>query len=1461
MTSRMNEFHPLIQSWFSSRFDAPTGVQERAWPSIRSGQNTLLAAPTGSGKTLSAFLVGIDQLIRADLDGQLDDKVQMIYVSPLKALSNDIQKNLEAPLRELEEHALTAGYMPTSISVKLRTGDSTNAERQALVRKPPHILVTTPESLFLLLTGKKSRDILRNVKSVVVDEIHSLARDKRGSHLSLSLERLDHLCGRKPQRIGLSATQSPIEDIARFLCGKQQPCEIINEGHIRKLDLGIEVPPSELSSVCSHEQWAEIHTRLHELIDEHRSTLIFVNTRKMAERLSYKLSEELGENAVASHHGSLSKEIRHDAEQRLKNGTLKAIVATASLELGIDIGYIDLVCQIGSPRSIATFLQRIGRSGHNIGATPKARIFALSRDELLEAFALCRAIKRGRLDAIEIPYNALDILAQQIVATCANEQWNEDDLYQLVTESSSYADLTREDFDSVIRMLSDGFSQADRRFAYLHRDGIHKSVSARKGARLAAVMNAGAIPEQALYRVVNIDDGAFVGTVDEDFAIERQPGHVFLLGNTSWMIQHVRGTTVSVRDANGSPPTAPFWFGEAPGRSIELSEEISSIRLDIGKQLPEIPDDDPVTNCEYIKDVMALDPAVYKQARQWLADEVDDNDWAGLQAIHYIAVQQSAMGILPSQQQVVFERFFDETAGMQLVIHAPFGMRVNRAWGLSIRKSFCRSFDFELQALADDDGIVLSLGRNQSFPIDQLFGFLRPENVRRLLEQAFLQVPLFQARWRWNCNRSLAVLKMRSGKKIPPALQRFRAEDLLTAVFPASTQCFEHITGDIDIPYEHPLVKESMENCLYEAADLKRFTEILQKIQDGAIELVARESREPSPFAYERLNANSYAFLDDAPLEDRRTRALQQRRHFSIDDFKDLRQLDVDAIKQVRDEAWPIVRDKEEMHEALLCMGIIAESEYKQWQLHLDALIQDQRACYLHIDGKAFCCAAEYIPMVSMVYEDRVSFASQIDIPQEFHDKWDCDKACSFIVRSRVAVKPIIPASDIADYTLINLSMVEAQLQAIEAEGELIRGSFSDNAIANETIEWCERRMLQRIHRMTIDGLRERIKPVSVKDYMRFLFRYQGIISQRQDRQGLIDTVAQLQGFESAAGAWEKEIFALRIEDYQQQFLDDICSNGMLVWGRMQLNSIQKGLAVNRSVPIALCMREDLEWILPAEQNQKLNQEQELAPRSLSVYQALIEHGAQFTHELQQRSQLLPTELEDCLADLVRRGLVSADNFAALRPFLRDSKHKNKVKKYKQAGPLGRHHYRAGGRWTLFPGLINQPSEQGRVEAWAWQLLDRYGVVCRDILAREQLAPAWGELSRFYRQLEHRGEIRGGRFISGVGGEQFAREGIIEELRRVRDQRDGEELVVISAADPLNLVGILSEGKRIGHQRNVTLLYRRGEYLASFEDGDVHFHAQVAADNQWFYSKLLQAPPATRRELIRQQDDIRRKHA
>ncbi len=916
MSLVLSAFDPLVQEWFE-RLGVPTEPQVRGWPVIRAGEDVLISAPTGSGKTLAAFLICIDSLIRRARTGELPDHTEVVYCSPLKALSNDIHKNLERPLAEIRALAAERGVSLAPIRVGLRTGDTNASDRQRMLRERPHILVTTPESLYILLTAEKPREMLAGVRTVIVDEIHAVVDDKRGSHLALTLARLDRLAGR-PQRIGLSATVKPLEEVASFLSDKAR---IVHAGHRREMELAVEVPRDELGPVASNEMWGGIYDRLAELIAANRTTLIFVNTRRLAERVAHHLGERLGPGVVLPHHGSLSRPLRLEAERKLKEGELRAVVATASLELGIDIGTVDLVCQIGSPRAIGVGLQRIGRAGHWVGAIPRGRLFTTTRDELIECAALVRAIRKGELDRLEIPRNALDILAQQIVACCATEEWDEDELFEMVRATWPYRTLARSDFDAVIGILSEGISTArGRSGAYLHRDAVNRRLRGRRGARLAAITSGGAIPDSANYLVVAEPEGTTIGTVDEDFAVESLAGDVFLLGTTSWRIRRVEAGRVRVEDAHGAAPGIPFWRGEAPGRTIELSQEVSALREEIARR--------------------------GEGGAEWLAAECGLDRRGAEQAVEYVREGLAALGTLPATHTIVAERFFDEGGGMQLILHSPFGARINRAWGLALRKRFCRSFNFELQAAATDNGIVISLGEQHSFPLDVVFEFVRPENAKYVLTQAMLDAPMFGARWRWNATRALAILRFAGGRKVPPPIQRMRADDLMAAVFPDQAACAENLTGDIRIP-DHPLVKETIDNCLYEAMDLEGLTEMLRRIEDGRIRTVAIDTAEASPFSHEILNANPYAYLDDAPLEERRARAVQLRRTLRTDVTDGAGALDPEAIRTVAEEAWPLVRDADELHEALL--GMVKVPARAEWALFF-AEAGGGAAC--HRDGR-----------------------------------------------------------------------------------------------------------------------------------------------------------------------------------------------------------------------------------------------------------------------------------------------------------------------------------------------------------------------------------------------------------------------------------------------------------------------------------------------------------------------------
>src|SRR3954470_22364705 len=1096
----LSSFHPIIAQWFQSRFGEPTAPQRGGWEAIRNGQHTLIAAPTGSGKTLAAFLHSLDQLFREGLEGPLPDETRVVYVSPLKALSADIHLNLAEPRREIRRLAEESGIEAPRITAAIRSGDTPAAERAAMLKKPPHILVTTPESLYLLLTAERSREMLRTVRTVIVDEIHAVVESRRGAHLALTLERLAHVARGPVQRIGLSATVKPIEQVGQWLIGSSAAetprfPAIIDAGHRRALDLALELPNSPLEAVMSGEVWEEVYARLNELIEAHKTTIVFVNTRRLAERVARHLAERLGEEAVTAHHGSLSKESRLDAEERLKTGKLRALVATASLELGIDIGHVDLVCQLGTPRRISTFLQRVGRSGHTVHGTPRGRLFPLSRDELVECTAIIASVHRGELDRLILRDKPLDVLAQHIVAETAAEDWAEADLYKLFRSAYPYRQLERSDFDDVVRMLAQGFAtRRGRRAALIHHDAINGRIRARRGARLLAITSGGAIPDNTDYRVVLEPENTFIGSVNEDFAVESLQGDIFQLGNMSWRILQVASGVVRVEDAHGQPPSIPFWLGESPARSDELSAAVAELRSGVEQRL-----EDRVEATTWV---------------QSLLDGYDDNlkgssaHVAAHQLVEYLAESKRMLGTLPTQKTIVAERFFDEAGGMQLVIHAPFGSRVNRAWGLALRKRFCRQFNFELQAAATEDALLLSLGPQHSFPLETVFRFLSPETVEEILVQALLDAPMFGTHWRWNANIALAIPRSRGGRKNPPQIQRMQAEDLLAAAFPDAAACLENIPGDREIP-NHPLVKQTIDDCVHEVMDLDRLTSLLRRIQAGEIRLIARDLPEPSPLAHEILNARPYAFLDDAPLEERRTQAVYTRRAFEPSSADDLGALDPAAIDQVRDEAWPEVENADELHDALLTSGFLTEIEGisgrdgKSWGPYFRELVQSGRADRRELSlGQAIWLATERLPEIRAV----------IDRPAEA-ESVGREAAIRELIRGRMGIVGPVTALQLAASLEIDETDADIALAALEAEGVVLRGHFTRGS---SQLEWCDRRLLSRIHRYTLNRLRAEIEPVSAADFMRFLFAWQRIDPEYRvaGLDGLASLLTQLDGME-----------------------------------------------------------------------------------------------------------------------------------------------------------------------------------------------------------------------------------------------------------------------------------------------------------------------------------------------------------
>jgi ATP-dependent Lhr-like helicase len=1570
--------HPLVGEWFVRKFGTPTEPQEQGWPHILAGRTTLISAPTGSGKTLAAFLACIDRLVRKALSGELHERTEVLYVSPLKALGNDIQKNLEVPLGEILQLAGERGLLMPEIRTAVRTGDTLMPERRAMLKRPPHILVTTPESLYILLTAEKSRAILRSVETVIVDEIHAVADDKRGAHLALSLERLEELVSHQPSaisrqesqnphpsktgwdgapdqmardprgstriksglvRIGLSATTKPIEEVAQFLTGNGRPAPVIVDvGHRRKLDLAIEVPKSPLGPVASNEMWDEIYDRLVELIHQNRSTLVFVNTRRLAERLAHRLAEKIGEENVAAHHGSLSRKLRLTAEKKLKEGQIKALVATASLELGIDIGTVDLVAQINSPRAIAVGLQRVGRSGHWRGAIPKGRFFVTTRDDLTESAALVRAIKHGDLDRLMIPDCPLDILAQQIVAMCAAAEqagfqasavslqenrscigpsttpedsksessdsaqddngtgkdahafiqssqslggWDEDELFAVVKRAYPYRNLTRETYDAVLQMLAEGIShKRGRSGAYLHWDRINHRLRARRGARLAAITSGGAIPETALFTVVAQPEGTLVGTVDEDFAVESLAGDIMLLGNTSWRIRRVEGKSgrVLVEDAHGAPPNVPFWRGEAPARTQELSAHVGELMQEISERVEGVA---PVGEWQSLPEV--------GETMGWLEGECGLDHSGAEQLIEYVLQGRAVLGAVPTQQTIIAERFFDEGGGMQLVIHAPFGGRVNKAWGLALRKRFCRSFNFELQAAATDNGLNIALAEQHSFPLADVFHFLNAETVQPVLEQAALASPIFGTRWRWDANRALALLRFQGGKKVPPQIQRMRSDDLLATVFPDVAACQENIVGDIQIP-DHPLVNEVMKDVLTEAMDLEGLKDLLRLMDDGRVRCVAVDTPVPSQFSHEILNANPYAYLDDAPLEERRARAVEMRRTLPESVLEEVGKLDPAAIKQVREEAWPDVRDADELQDVLHTLVGLPENPHpsktglsgaptdlseRHWESYFQQLVAEGRATVATSGENRYWVAAECAKTFSRIFEGAEFDPMPVEVGQEPASHEDAILA---MVTGWMSHMGPATASELGEVLGVPCPEIEQALLRMEATGSVLRGKFAGDA-KGET-EWCERRLLARIHRLTVATLRKHIEPVTAAQFMNWLLRWQHVEpgTQAQGERGVLEVLRQLQGFEIPASAWERHILRRRVEEYDPKWLDQLCLNGAVGWGRLsphpvmvhssQLSAVsgqesqnphssngslsgapappksekqiprfarndkdfgggrefreaagliqgsyrdpstareddhalvrQRRVIPTSVAPVTFFLREDADWMAP---RHPVEERSALSEAAAQVLEYLEQRGASFFADIVRGTGRLKSEVEEGLWELVAVGLVTADGFDNLRSLIDPKRRSVRGSARPRNNP---------GRWALL--YSDQTVERNRAaEAACWMLLRRYGVVFRDLLARETNVPTWRELQMGFRRLEDRGEIRGGRFVDGFNGEQFALPVAVESLRAHRKLAQSGEAMVVSAADPLNLVGIVVPGERVPGISSRTVEFRDGK--------------------------------------------------
>ncbi len=1457
-------FHPAVASWFRGQFPAATEVQRRAWRAIGGGSHTLISAPTGSGKTLAAFLAVIDTLVKRGLDASLPDETRILYVSPLKALSNDISKNLQAPLAGIRDRLLESGEPDVCIRALVRTGDTTQSERAKMRRQAPHILVTTPESLYILLTSESGRRMLGTVETVIVDEVHALAGNKRGAHLAVSLERLAALCGRPPVRVGVSATTKPMDSMVEFLIGADRaPCQVIDQGHVRNWDLRLELPSSPLEAIMANEVWVEIYDRLAALAADHRTTIVFVNTRRLAERVARHLADRCGEDQVTSHHGSLSREHRLMAEERLKAGKLKVLVATASLELGIDIGEVDLVCQLGSPRGIARLLQRVGRSGHGVDRVPRGRLVPLSRDELVECVALLDSVARGELDAVTLCRKPLDVLSQQIVAEVSMQEWGTDDLFDLITRSAPFRDLSRRAYRDVLRMLANGFTtQRGRRGAYLHHDRVNDRLRPRRGARLTAVTNGGTIPDQFDHDVVMLPGELFVGTLNEDFAFESMPGDIFQLGNTSWRILKVHSGKVFVEDARGLPPTIPFWFGEAPGRSDELSEAVSRLRTEVDGAL----EDGTVAD---VARRLSANPALPLAATEQLTE--------------YLGAARAALDGLPTAKRIVIERFFDEAGDTHIVVHSPYGSRLNRAWGLALRKRFCRRFNFELQAAALEDTIVISLGVVHSFPLDEVSRYLARATVADVLTQAVLDAPIFPGRWRWNASVALAVQRFRNGKRAPAFFQRADAEDLLATVFPDQLACAENLAGEREIP-DHPLVSQTLEDCLRGVMDIDGLAGLLGRIEAGEVEVACCELTSPSPLAQEVLSAKPYAFLDDAPAEERRTLAIQARRHLTVEQAADLGRLDPEAIERVRSEAWPDSRDEDELHDALVVLGFMAPEEAggperpmfpeeagERERSMFDGLVADGRAStYTMPGGASVWVSAERVGELDLAVpggrtEPAIhALDGDIETPEA---------ALRELIRSRMEGLGPVTAAELGRPLGLSGRDVAAALVALEAEGFAMRGRFTERATPTQIPsakyslasagrrvrvprdgesraqddgqetddgqeEWCDRRLLSRIHRYTLKRLRSEIEPVTIADYQRFLFHWQGLgRERRQGSEALAAVIDELQGLALPAAAWEREILPVRLQDYSPLLMDELAVSGRIIWYRPALRlqrdqahegAVRRGRGTVANSPIVILPRAaTAPWRRLAAPANGSAGDIPLSAGASRIRDLLADRGALFFHDLVQASGLLRVQTEEALAELVAGGQVTADAFHGLRVLITPpSRRRGFHGRRSRRGPS----FDAAGRWVLLERAPADGSAGARPEAVehaARAVLRRYGVVCRSVLQREGNLPGWRDLLGVFRRLEARGEIRGGRFVGALGGEQFALSSAVELLRRCRREARTDEWVVISAADPLNLEGILTPGGRVASIHSHRLLYKGGTAVATLTAAGLQWLEQL----------------------------------
>jgi ATP-dependent helicase Lhr and Lhr-like helicase len=1347
--SRMPAFLPFVHRWFGDTFSEATRPQREGWEAIASGRDTLIVAPTGSGKTLAAFLWALDHLHRLGLEGRLEDRVYVVYVSPLRALNNDIEKNLREPLAGIRAAAAAQGLALPEVRVAVRTGDTLAAARQAMTRRPPHVLITTPESLYILLTSQGFRPALARARFVIVDEVHALMANKRGAHLALSLERLQALvqdgAGARPQRIGLSATVRPVEDALAFLTGAtaRDPV-LIDAGFSRDLDVQVVSPVDDFLTATSDTVWDAALQQIAELVQAHRTTLVFAQSRRAAERLARDLNDRIPDDPVApfgpgeseggvapfgkkvaAHHGSLSRRARLEAESRLKAGELRALVATSSLELGIDVGAIDLVVQVQSPRNVAAALQRVGRAGHLLSRTSKGRIVVTKGEELMEAAAVVRTIREGQLDRIAMPEAPLDVLAQQIVAAVAAESLPVDTLHARFVNAAPYRSLSRETFVEVVRAVAEPLPLEVKGVApRILWDRVNDRLHARRGSRFLALTAGGTIPDAGLLDVYVAETDLKVGTLDEEFVTESLPGDVFLLGSHAWRIAKVRADRVLVEDAQGMSPTIPFWKGEHPSRSWDLGLAVGRLRRDAADRL-DAPDFEAWAARE-----TGLDPRAARAMHAWL-----------------VKAGEVLQGVA-DDQGIVVESFSDEMGGRHAMIHSVFGMRINGAWGMALREQVRRRFGLLVEASHVDDGILLSFAPGQVPPApERLVTLVTPEDLDPLLGEALIGSPMFATRFRHAAVRALFIPRMTRGQRTPAYLQRLKADALL-----------ESVRGQPDFP----VVAETLRECFHDAYDVPRLKRLLERLHDGELWTRHVDTPLPSPFVYPLLLAWDWAYLGAGHAEERRSDTIQMRKAWSVAPGP-LRADIVAAVEAELQKTTPDrrARDANELAAVLDDLGDLTRAEIADRVLGdadalIAALVAERRIAEVEFGDRR-----TWIP------------ATDATLYAGLATEAGLERLALRVLRTR---GPMTADALAARYGLAGAEVMPA-LERLVLRGVVRRGTFVAEA---EGPQYVHVAVLDEIQRRQVHARRLPRPVVTAEQFSAFLLRRHHLHPEHRlvGPPGVLAALELLQGEDFPARVWEQDLLPARVEDYQREWLDRLGLSGEIVWTVFEPGGGDRG----RAGRIGVALRENAGWLREA------GERPELDPSVKNVLLHLQLRGASFARDLARATGLDPARALAALWELFRAGLATPDTFSAIVAAAalpragqaRGPARRRRPRRGQARGPLV--HLPPVGRWSAL--AEDEPlSPEERDEARAHLLLARHGVVARE-LARGD----WATLRHVLLRMEYGGEVVRGYFVEGLSGEQYALQDALAELTALPARR-AEPHVLVNLVDPANLWG------------------------------------------------------------------------